>query len=148
MSRGKEDICTSGLSVTLERADAVDFGYVLHNYEVGVVVRRKVGSGGLSVNYWVYIDVFVRDVWVAMAASLLTLAVGFFCIGLLHDRKVQACLSNCMLSKLSVLQDERVHYHLVGVAAIFLHRNSTILPQDKLLSSRSQLQYSIVLEGK
>ena len=58
--RGECDLSTGGLTITLERVDALDFSLPLYPDQTGLIMKA---TRNVALNYWVYIKVFESSLW-------------------------------------------------------------------------------------
>jgi ABC-type amino acid transport substrate-binding protein len=64
LNKTEVDICTAGLSITMERQQALDYTMTLANLGAGMIIQRK---SAVALNYWVYVDVFNKELWIGIA---------------------------------------------------------------------------------
>ena len=97
------DICTAGLTASYERRQAVAFTTTLHFYEIGVTIPRantgmlkfykhtntlslmttfpKIPTlSAVALNYLVFIDVFMSNLWICLAVMILVSAFVLFVV--------------------------------------------------------------------
>ncbi len=78
-SRHEYDISTAGLATSLGRSHVMDFTIALMKNNIGIILRD---SERVAVNYWVFVQVFMKFLWAGISVVVVILAVGFFVIGI------------------------------------------------------------------
>ena len=71
-------MAVAGLTYTPQRKAVI--GYTIPIFAKVPVSCIAPRNQAAAMNYWVYVDIFPRHVWALQAASLLTLALGFFLV--------------------------------------------------------------------
>jgi hypothetical protein len=68
LNKTEVDICTAGLSITMERQQALDYTMTLANLGAGMIIQRK---SAVALNFWVYVDVFNKELWIGILILML-----------------------------------------------------------------------------
>ncbi len=97
-SRKECDLSTTGLYITAERSEAVDFSLPLYRDTIGFVVKSQ--GGATAPNYWVYMDVFRTQLWMAVAIVAACFATGFSMVSLRESILESAATALMMLLQL------------------------------------------------
>ncbi len=82
----------AGQDITEEKARAIDLSITLKRNEVGVMVHRQ--AEGHIVNYWVFLKIFVAELWAALIGLLGLLAASFFVIQFLSKDNIHQKVTN------------------------------------------------------
>ncbi len=75
--RKEIDVSIAGQDITREKARDIDLSMTLKRNEVGVMVHRHTEG---HINYWVFLKIFVADLWLALLGLLGLLAASFLVI--------------------------------------------------------------------
>ena len=83
-NRGDADICTAGLSVVLERTFYIDYTVSVRKNDIGITV---LASNAVTLNIWVFADVFLGTLWMGILGAAVTLMVMFVLVRIIIGRK-------------------------------------------------------------
>ena len=72
--RGEADLITTALSMTRERASALDYS---HGLDEDIVTMSMVVSRINAMNFWAYVDIFHQISWTVMSTVAVLLALSF-----------------------------------------------------------------------
>ena len=74
-----DDFLATGLTVTLERSEVIDFLAPMIYGVKTLIAKRPTGT---SFNFWAYIDVFSVESWTGLAIILLTISLASYTVNL------------------------------------------------------------------
>ena len=83
-NRGDADICTAGLSVVLERTFYIDYTVSVRKNDIGITV---LASNAVTLNIWVFADVFLGTLWFGILGSAVTLMIMFVLVRVIIGKR-------------------------------------------------------------
>ena len=86
-NRGDADICTAGLSVVLERTFYIDYTVSVRKNDIGITV---LASNAVTLNIWVFVDVFLGTLWFGILGAAVTLMIMFVLVRVIIAKRFHA----------------------------------------------------------
>ena len=83
-NRGEADICTAGLSVVLERTFYIDYTVSVRKNDIGITV---LASNAMTLNIWVFANVFLGTLWSGILCTAITLMVMFVLVRIIIGKR-------------------------------------------------------------
>ena len=71
---GYMDICTGGLTISLQRSEAIDFSIPIATGYTTLIIPK---TQGRQTQFWVYLEIFPTHVWICIMITGLLLGIAF-----------------------------------------------------------------------